>query len=259
MNAASQRVLQADGKALIVALDHIPVGFMQGWEEPGQTIQAIIDGAPDGLMTTYGILKQFGPHLAGEMATLLRLDGGPTYLLESWPDFSRWDMLYSVEDALRLGAEGVITNLLLGSRVELDTIRICAQTAAACTRLGLCCTVEALPVEGPAIKNPFDPELVAYASRLAAELGADMVKTYYTGDPSSFADVVRRCPVPVLTAGGPKVDRQTEITEAVAGMLQAGGRGIFIGRNAWGYSQPARLLQQLRQLIHPGQSARHSS
>jgi DhnA family fructose-bisphosphate aldolase class Ia len=255
MNAASQRVLKADGRALIVALDHIPVGFMQGWEEPAKTLQRIIDGEPDGLMTTYGILKHFGPRLANRMATLLRLDGGPSYLLESWPDFSRWEALYTVEDALRLGADGVITNLLLGSRVELDSIRICARTAAACSRLGLCCAIEALPVEGPAVKNPFDPELVAYASRLAAELGADLIKTYYTGDPSSFAEVTRRCPVPVLTAGGPKVEHESELTRVVSGMLQAGGRGIFIGRNAWGHPQPAHLLEQLGQLIHPTRAA----
>ena len=243
-------LFKSDGYALIIALDHISSGFMHGWEYPEKTIELILEGKPDAVLTNFGILKRFAPQFAGQVGTILRLDGGHTYLLDEWPDCSRWEQLYSVEDAVNLGADGVIVNLLLGGRVEVECIRIGARVAGDCLKQGMPCSFEALPVEGVAIKNKLDPGMISFASRMAAELGADFVKTYYSGDAESFKFITTRCPVPVLMAGGPKLDTDRQLLEAVKGMLDGGGRGIVIGRNAWQHRNPPALIRALGCLIY---------
>jgi DhnA family fructose-bisphosphate aldolase class Ia len=249
-NLRWNRIFNASGRSLIVALDHIPSGFMQGWEYPETTLQKILAGQPDAIMTTFGILKQFAPFFAGRVGTILRLDGGPTYLLEDWPNCNHWGAFYSVSDAINVGADGVIVSLLLGSQVEMECMQFMARVAGDCLKYGLPCIFEALPVEGLAIKDKLDPQMIAFASRLAAELGADCVKTYYSGDSESFKLVTSRCPVPVLIAGGPKLDTEQQLFEVVTGMLAGGGQGVFIGRNIWQHPDPTTLLQTLKLLIH---------
>lgn len=245
------RIFKSDGRALIVALDHIPSGLMQGWEFPEETLNQILEGKPDAIMANFGILKRFAHLLTEDVGTILRLDGGPSYLVEDWPNYSHWDAFYSVEDAINLGADAVIANVFIGGRSEIDSMRVAARMAADCLRLGLPCAFEPLPVEGaPTIKNYLDPEIIAFASRMAAEFGADFIKTYYTGNPETFRRVTARCPVPVLMAGGPKLDSDRHVLEAVHGMLQGGGCGIFIGRNAWQHRNPPVLLRALGQLLH---------
>jgi len=249
-NHRLNRILNPSGYSLIVAIDHIPSGFMEGWEYPESTIEKILEGNPDAVMATFGILKRFASMFAGRVSKILRLDGGPTYLLQDWPDCSVWDAFYTVEDAVNLGADGVIASVLLGSRVEMECMRVAARVAGDCLKYNLPCIFEAVPVEGQAIKNKLDPQMIAFAARLAAELGADCIKTYYPGDPNSFRLVTSRCPVPVLMAGGPKLDSERQLCEAVKGMLEGGGRGAFIGRNIWQHPNPPALLRALGGLIH---------
>ena len=248
-----------DGRSVIVALDHIVNGFDRGWEYPPAALDQIIAGRPDGLMTTYGVIKHYRERLAGQTALILRLDVGPTYLTDAWPDFSHWAPFYTVDDALALGVDGVIVNLFVGGPVELETMRLAARVAADCTRHGLPCAIEALPIKSSGVPNPMDADAVAYASRLAAELGADLIKTYYTGDAASFERVTARCPVPVLIAGGPVIDSDLRLMEMVAGMLAGGGRGLFIGRNAWQHRDPAAVLRAIGSIVHDGASAEEAA
>jgi DhnA family fructose-bisphosphate aldolase class Ia len=95
-----------------------------------------------------------------------------------------------------------------------------------------------------------DPDLLAYCCRIAAELGADAIKTEYTGDPETMAEVVEDCPVPVLTLGGAKGDSEEAVVEAARGAIEGGASGIIFGRNVWQAEDPAKMSASLREAVH---------
>ena len=244
-------LLQSDRKALVVAIDHaMSSGVVPGWEHPAERLEAVLAGEPDAILTTFGILKCFGSMIRLRARTLLRLDGGLSDYLESWGEYTQWESLYSVEDALRLGADAVIVNFFLGGPIELKTTAAVARAASDCLRWGMPLVVEALPARTSTSSSMTDPERVASAARIAAELGADLIKTYYTGSIESFRDVTSSCPVPVLIAGGEKMDSERAVIQMVKESLDAGGAGVFFGRNIWQHARPAHMVRALRALIH---------
>ncbi len=249
------KIFRDDGRALIVPIDHtIAGGIVPGWENPAATLARVIAGGADGIMTTYGILKQFRGLMAGKVAMLLRLDGGMSFFREQWGEYTQWRLLYSVEDALRIGADGVIVMGFFGAECELDTIEIIARVAADCERWNVPLAVETLPCPGPWGKDVYSPEAVAAAARLGAEYGADFIKTYYTGSAESFRQVTACCPVPVLIAGGPKMATDRDVLETAQGMVKGNGAGLFFGRNVWQHKNPAAMTQALSKILHVGTS-----
>ena len=103
---------------------------------------------------------------------------------------------------------------------------------------------------GPKIENEHDPDVVKLAARVGAELGADIVKTNYTGDPDTFKEVVDGCPVPVIIAGGPKVETAKQLLEMVYDAIEVGGAGIAIGRNVFQAKDPAKMTKALVEIVH---------
>jgi DhnA family fructose-bisphosphate aldolase class Ia len=245
------RLLAEDGKGVIVALDHGRAdGVLRGMEDPGAVIEAAIEGGADGLLTTLGVLKHYRELLVGRIPVALRLDGGPSSYREDWLAYSEWKLLHSVDDALRLGAESVAVMAFVGSRVELSTLKNVAKVSGQCLRANLPLMVEALPCPGERIPDPLEPKAIADAARIAFEHGADLVKTYYPGEPEDFRLVTGGCPVPVLIAGGPRLDTPAKALQVVRGSLSAGGRGVVFGRNVWQTDQPAGMVRALRRIVH---------
>ena len=249
------KIFRDDGRALIVPIDHtISGGIMPGWENPANTLAQVIEGGADGIMTTYGILKQFRGLMAGKVAMLLRLDGGMTFFREQWNAYTQWRLLYRVEDALCVGADGVIVMGFFGAECELDTIEVIARAAVECEKWSVPLAVEALPCPGSWGEDVYSPGAVAAAARLGAEFGADFIKTYYTGSIESFRQVTACCPVPVLIAGGPKMSMDRDVLETAYGMLEGGGAGLFFGRNVWQHENPAAMTRALSKILHEGAS-----
>jgi len=108
---------------------------------------------------------------------------------------------------------------------------------------------------GPTIKNEYDPKAVAHAARLGAELGADIIKTNYTGDPETFEEVVSGCPVPIVIAGGPKTESLKDFLQMVHDSINVGGAGISIGRNVWQHEDPELMTKALSTIVHNGANA----
>ena len=108
---------------------------------------------------------------------------------------------------------------------------------------------------GKNIANPNDVEVVAHAARAGAELGADIIKTNYTGDPDSFRKVVKGCPVPVVIAGGPKTETDMEFLKMIEGALQAGARGVAIGRNVFQHKDPVKMTRAISAIVNKGKNA----
>ncbi len=243
--------LTSNNKALVLAMDHAQaMGAVPGLENPGAVIDAAVEAGVEAIMTTMGVIKRYKSQLIGRVPTIMRLDAGPSVYLDDWRAYSQVSLLHTVEDALFLGADAVVVNLFIGIPVELDTFRIVSQVAGECMRANLPVLVEAIPCLGPRIPDPDAAEFMAAASRLAFEHGADFVKTYYTGTPEGFRHVTDNCPVPVLIAGGPKMDTTEAALTVVSESIQAGSSGVVFGRNIWQSGNIPGMLAALQHIIH---------
>ena len=103
---------------------------------------------------------------------------------------------------------------------------------------------------GAKVKDQYDVEVVAHAARVGAELGADMIKTNYTGSPDTFKTVVEGCPVPVIIAGGPKVETDEELLTMVSDAISVGGKGVAIGRNVFQHDNPTKIVRAIASIVH---------
>jgi fructose-bisphosphate aldolase/2-amino-3,7-dideoxy-D-threo-hept-6-ulosonate synthase len=112
---------------------------------------------------------------------------------------------------------------------------------------------------GPKIKDQHGADVVAHAARVGAELGADIIKTNYTGRVDTFREVVRGCCVPVIIAGGPKAETVQEILQMVQESLEAGGAGVSIGRNVFQHKNPAKMVEAISAIVHKGASVKEAS
>ncbi len=247
--------LKLGDSALVVAMDHArTLGVVPGLENVGKTLDRVLDAGADGVMTTYGVVKHFHDRLIGRVPTFLRLDGGPSIYREDWLEYSEWSLLHTVEDARRLGVDGVCLMGFMGGDVEMRTYEIVARVVGDCASDGLPVMVEALPCPTDRIPNTTDAKAMASASRIAFELGADIVKTYYTGSSESFRHVTETCPLPVLIAGGVRMDTIDAALEVVHGAIAGGGKGVVFGRNIWQDDDPAAVVRAMRAIIHDGAS-----
>jgi len=246
-------VLDYSSPRLVLAMDHARNnGVIAGLEDPGKAIDLALDAGVDAVMTTFGVIKRYGPQLIGRVPVFLRLDGGQSVYREKWLEYTRWEQLAPLETALELGVNGVCVMLFVGSEVELDTIMITEKVAteALGTRLEVMC--ESLPCRSPQIPDPYDPGAMASACRIGFEHGADVLKTYYTGSAESFRHVTSNCPAPVMVAGGPKAKTVRDTFEMVDGSIKGGAAGLIFGRNIWQSDKPAGMVKALRHVMAGG-------
>jgi fructose-bisphosphate aldolase/2-amino-3,7-dideoxy-D-threo-hept-6-ulosonate synthase len=117
-----------------------------------------------------------------------------------------------------------------------------------CRQLGMPILALMYP-RGPGIKDKYNVDVVRYAARLGAELGVDLVKTYYTGSADTFRRVVKSCHVPVVAAGGPRKDTAEEALKMVKEVMEAGAAGVTIGRNVWAHSNPVGMTKAVRKIV----------
>ena len=240
-------------RQLVIAMDHArAMGAVHGLVDAGRVIDTVIEAGADAIMTSYGTARAYRERIAGRVPVLLRLDGGPSLVKEAWLENPEWSLLHTLEDAVALGCEGVCLMYFMGAACELQTMEIVAGVASEATAAGLPVMVEALPCPSPNIQDTLDAQMMADACRIAFEHGADILKTYYTGDPEGFRKVVEAVPAPVMIAGGPKLDSDLDVLRMVADMVAVGGKGVVFGRNIWQHRNPAGMVKALRSIIHDG-------
>lgn len=252
IHATKTRAITAnDGKALIIAMDHGRTGGVTpGIERPDEVFDQVLDAGADGVMASYGILKYYAPMLVGRVPTILRVDGGISLYQRDWLDYDDWRLMYSVEDAINIGASGVIVMTFIGSEAELETLAITAEVAAQAAVTGLPVVSEALPVRCERIADPLAADVMASAARLAFEHGADLIKNYYTGDAESYRTVTESCPIPMLLAGGIRSNSERDVLQSVKDAMSVGGKGAVMGRNIWQHANPGGMTRALSRIIH---------
>ncbi|MFT4040346.1 MAG: hypothetical protein QM692_19355 [Thermomicrobiales bacterium] len=251
------------GNAFITAFDHgSTVGPRAGSEDAVAVIERIIGGGPDGILMAPGIMKQ-AAHLfgfRGAPAPIVRGDwifnhdsmkALPTRLQDT-AQGEHYRVICTPEVALNMGAEALTMFLIVGTedgREFADNVRELAMTIEAANAIGLPVIVESV-LWGMRMDDQRDAELLALAARMSAELGADIIKTTFTGDTETMRQVVNGCPVPVLVLGGVRAATPEPVLEATRAALAAGAKGAVYGRNVWQADDPVAMCRLLRGVIH---------
>ncbi len=241
------------GKSVIVALDHGAIaGPLKGIENPAEVIRSCTAAGADAVLTTRGFARAALAEWDRKIALILRLSGGFTVLGGKFEE----ELISTPEAALTFGADGAAVTVKFGNTREGDFIKQASLTADSCERWGLPLLIEAAVWCGD--RKAGDPEGVKLAARAAQEIGADLVKTCYTGSPESFREVVEGCPAPIVILGGEKTDNLEEVFSRVYYSLQAGGSGIAIGRNIWQHERVRAMVEAMVGLVHEGFSVRQA-
>ncbi|MGH6880384.1 class I fructose-bisphosphate aldolase [Hypericibacter sp.] len=242
--------LAADGKSVIIAIDHTLYSWpCPGLEDRGQIIDKVAEAGADGIIASYGTIRDFRQRF-GRAAPILKMDittltMGTNYAL------TEYVMAYTIEDAQRLGVKTTLTYIQLGAPFELEALRQAAILAARCDKAGMAYLCEIMPTESKTYPDPAAPEAIIAACRTGAELGGHAIKTTMPVPSAAIVDAVKACGVPVILAGGAFAKDRQQLMKDVATAIGLGAAGVAFGRNAWGASDPGAVVSSLRDIIHP--------
>lgn len=246
-----KRIFRDDERTVIVPMDHgVTLGPVTGLVNMQEIIDKLLRGGVDAVVLHRGVAKHVD---TGNAGLIVHLSG----ITKLGSDPNNKVQVCSVEEAVRIGADAVSVHVNIGAEQEDKMLAKLGRVADDCDRYGVPLLAMMYP-RGPKIQNQHAVEHVAHAARLGAELGADVIKTNYTGDVETFKEVVRGCYVPVIIAGGPKVETVREVLQMVHESIKAGGAGISIGRNVFQHENPTKMVKALSAIVHNGASVDES-
>ncbi|MBI2441153.1 MAG: class I fructose-bisphosphate aldolase family protein [Lentisphaerae bacterium] len=255
-NIRLERIInRKTGKTVIVPMDHgVTVGPIRGLIDMKQAVDNVVNGGANAIIVHKGIVKAGHRQSGKDIGLIVHLSASTALS----PDPAGKVLVCTVEEALQLGADGVSIHVNLGAATDNIMLEELGQVSHECMRWGLP-LLAMMYTRGEKIKNDFDANCVKHAARVGAELGADIVKVNYTGSPQSFAVVIEGCPVPVVIAGGEKMESDDDLLNMVAGAIQAGAAGVSIGRNVFQHAAPTRMIAAITMIVHEGASAREAA
>ena len=235
------RLIQPDGRCFFLPIDH---GYFQGptrcLEKPGETIKPLLPYC-DALFVTRGVLRSC-VDASTSKPIILRVSGGTSMVSE---DLANEVITTSIDEIIRLNASAVGISIFIGSDYERQTLCNLSNIVNECERYGI--PVMAVTAVGKELERR-EARYLALSCRIAAELGARVVKTYWCE--KDFDKVVKGCPVPVVMAGGPKCKTELEVLEFVYDGIEKGAIGINLGRNVWQNAHPVAMTKALHAIIH---------
>lgn len=243
-----ERVMNRDsGNMVLIPMDHgVTLGPVKGLIDMAGTIDKVVQGGADSVLMHKGMVEH-GHRGGGEDVGLVIHMSASTSLGQP----NKKVLCARVDEAIRLGADAVSIHVNMGAEDEPEMLKKFGTVARECQKWGLP-LIAMMYARGPDIDDPYDPDIIAHAARAGAELGADIVKCNYSGDPGSFKQVTEGCPVPVVIAGGEKTDTTRSVLEMVKGSMEAGGRGVSIGRNVFQASDPEKMVRAISEIVHEG-------
>jgi len=240
-----RRIMQQDNRMVLVPMDHgVTVGPIQGIANMQQITNQLVKGGVDAILVHKGIAKRI---YTGNVGLIVMLSG----MSNLSPNLNSKVQVCSVQEAIRIGADAVSVHVNVGAEDEDKMLQNLGQVAEECDNFGIPLLAMMYP-RGPKIQNESATELVAHAARIGGELGADIIKTNYTGTIETFKVVVESCPVPVVIAGGPKCKSPQEVLQTTSDALKAGAAGVSIGRNVFQCDSPTQISKALSAIVHQG-------
>lgn len=242
------------GHLLAIALDHaVAWGVIEGIEKIQITLDTVAASEPDAITIQKGIAEKCMGKWAGHQPFILKCSSFSPF----YPCYDGYTG--AVEDAIRLGADAVALGVTIGGKEQPELLKNLAIFTENASSYGLPVVTHIYP-KGDLIPSSerYSYKHVAYAARAAAELGVDIVKTFYTGDPVSFRMVIEACPAYVVVSGGPKLDKLEDVFRMTRDAMDSGAAGITYGRNVWQRSNVGLVIKALKAIIHDNMSVENA-
>lgn len=235
-------------RTIIIPMDHgVGAGPIRGIIDLPATVNKVAEGGANAVLGHMGLPKHGHRGYGRDVGLIIHLSASTSL----GPDPNHKVLVTTIEEAIKVGADAVSVHINVGAEDEAEMLQDLGQVARQCDEWGMPLLAMMYP-RGTKVTSEHDVEYVKHAARIGAELGADIVKTNYTGDIDSFREVVKGCPVPVVIAGGPRMETEKELLEMVYDSVQAGGRGVAIGRNVFQSNDPTKLVSHISKILHEG-------
>ena len=230
---------------VLIPIDHgVTVGPITGIVNAKQTIDLVAKGGATAVVLHKGLVApEYGG--SGRNIGLVVHISASTALGTTT---HKKVLVSSVEEVIKLGGDAVSVHVNIGAETESEMLFDLGTVSESCNNWGMPLLAMAYP-RGPKVKDEYGVDVVKHAARVAAELGADIVKTNYTGSEESFKEVVRSCPVPVLIAGGPKIDSDKALFTMIRGAMDAGASGVSIGRNVFQHKDVVAITRAISKIV----------
>ena len=242
-----ERIMNREnGRTLIVPMDHgVSAGPIPGLEDMKTAIGKVVDGGANAIVIHKGVVRTGHRGRSTDVGLIVHLSASTSLS----PDPNSKVLVCTVEEAIKLGADGVSIHVNIGADDEKEMLKDFGEVSKQCQTWGMP-LLAMMYTRGKKIKSESDVEVVKHAARVAAELGADLVKVSYTGSAESFRSVVEGCAVPVLIAGGEKAENDFDVLKNIKNCVLAGGGGVSIGRNVFQHEDPTRMIKAIKAIIH---------
>ncbi len=246
-----ERIINREtGKTIIVPMDHgISIGPVKGILDMKNTVQKIAAGGANAIVEHKGLvgngLRGQGP----DIGLIVHLSASTS--LSLYPNAKT--LVCTVEEAIKLGADAVSIHVNLGNGNEGDMLNDFGMVSRVAGDWGMPLLVM-IYARGEKVPDEYDKDAIKHAARVGGEMGADIVKVAYPGTPEGFREVVEGCPVPVVIAGGEKMDSDRDVLTMVKDSIDAGGAGVSIGRNVFQHDDPEKMVKAMSLIIHHGKS-----
>ncbi|HNR13170.1 MAG TPA: 2-amino-3,7-dideoxy-D-threo-hept-6-ulosonate synthase [Thermodesulfobacteriota bacterium] len=234
------------GRTVIVPMDHgVSIGPVEGLVNWKGTVNAVAEGGADAIVLHKGPVESGHRRSGRDVGLIIHLSASTTLA----PDPHAKTLVCTLEEAIQLGADAVSIHINIGAEDEKSMLKDLGMIARQSQQWGFP-LLAMMYTRGPRVKNQYDTALVKHAARVGAELGADIVKVPYTGSPETFHEVVEGCFVPVVIAGGEKMETDEDVLTMVKGSIEAGGSGVSIGRNVFQHRNPTNMVRAISRIVH---------
>jgi predicted phospho-2-dehydro-3-deoxyheptonate aldolase len=231
--------------ALVVPMDHgLSEGPLPGIVDIRDAIDKVSQGGATAIVIHKGLVESGHRGYGRDIGLIVHLSASTK--LSPTPNTKV--LVGSVEEGIQLGADGISIHINVGAEDDARMLEDAGRIVRDCRNWGMPLLAMMYP-RGSAIRDPYNVDLLKHVARVGAELGADVVKVYYTGSEETFREVVKGCPVPILIAGGPKLNSDMEVLRMVKGAMNSGARGISIGRNIWQHKDPTAMTQAISRIL----------
>ena len=242
-----ERIIDRNTKrAIIVPMDHgTTVGPIAGIVDMRAAVQAVVVGGANAVLMHKGVPRCCHRMRGKDVGLIVHLSASTS--LSPLPNVKT--LVCTVEEAIRMGADAVSVHVNLGDEREARMLEDFGAVTGSAQSWGMP-VLAMIYARGPKVRDEYAPDVVAHCARVGVELGADVVKVPYTGDPDSFAQVTAACCVPVVIAGGPKLDSTRDFLVMVRDSIRAGGAGLSVGRNVFQHRRPDLLTRALARVVH---------
>jgi fructose-bisphosphate aldolase/2-amino-3,7-dideoxy-D-threo-hept-6-ulosonate synthase len=233
-------------RTVIVPMDHgMTVGPIPGLIDLREAVDKVAEGGANAVLGHMGLPLHGHRGYGRDIGLIIHLSASTNL----GPDPNHKVLVTSVEDVIKIGADAVSIHINIGADDEAEMLMDLGKVARTCDNWGMPLLAMMYP-RGSKVKSEHDVEYVKHAARVGAELGVDVIKTNYTGAPDTFKEVVQGCQIPVVIAGGPKMNTEHELFEMVYDAIHVGASGVSIGRNIFQAENPTLLVRKISKIVH---------